>query len=672
MQFFKFEGFAVNEKWAEENDSRRIQRERSRKICVKSEEFNKKMKQKAFFCIVDAGEDIITACIICREKISLNEEIPAFMEKVGIDVRDTVIEEITFEEAQDLLQHADTRDYIADTDRVWEKLGLGILNSRYGRGLDYTEDIIDEISEKDAYSSAERFAVTESFVPELDRIYSKGNQTNIIGHPVHYFIETDDVEARKGVLASLLGSLYANGRIQNRRYVYIDLNPMSEFPCSVFDCLYKSCIGGTIVIRYRTNDDREDDRASGGRNNIEKICEKMREYRNQVLTVFCLPRECTKTKSVFLENLVNSCFVEIKEDFLADKNAENFLKKLAKNNGIKADKKLCSELEEGKGYLVTDLRAMYDEWFNSKLKTSVYPQYSGLVSVEKLVKEEKQKGNAYTELNEMIGLGSAKSVINRALDYYKAQKLFAEKGMKNEVPSMHMVFTGNPGTAKTTVARLFAEIMRENGILSKGRLIEVGRGDIVGKFVGWTAPTIQQKFREAQGSVLFIDEAYSLVDDRDGSYGDEAINTIVQEMENHRDDVVVIFAGYPDKMEKFLQKNPGLRSRIAFHVSFEDYSTQELVEIAELIAKKKGLTLTDSACEKLEIIFENARIQGDFGNGRFVRNMLEKAKMAQAGRLLKMDFDSVGKDDITTICAEDIEIPESKCSAQTKKIGFCA
>ena len=111
----------------------------------------------------------------------------------------------------------------------------------------------------------------------------------------------------------------------------------------------------------------------------------------------------------------------------------------------------------------------------------------------------------------------------------------------------------------------------------------------MGKYVGWTAPTIQKKFKEAQGSVLFIDEAYSLVDDRNGSFGDEAINTIVQEMENHRDDVVVIFAGYPDKMEDFLQKNPGLRSRIAYHVPFDDYDTESLCEIAKLIAKQKGL-----------------------------------------------------------------------------------
>lgn len=234
---------------------------------------------------------------------------------------------------------------------------------------------------------------------------------------------------------------------------------------------------------------------------------------------------------------------------------------------------------------------------------------------------------------------------------------------------MHMVFTGNPGTAKTSVARLFAQIMRENELLSKGKLIEVGRGDLVGKYVGWTARNIQKKFKEAEGGVLFIDEAYSLVDDRDGSFGDEAINTIVQEMENHRDDTVVIFAGYPKKMEDFLQKNPGLRSRIAYHVPFADYSVEELCNIAVLIAKKKGLQLNAHAEEKLISIFETARRQADFGNGRFVRNVIERAKMAQSTRLLAKDYETLTQKDITTLCAEDIESPVFTLSIK-QPIGF--
>ena len=271
---------------------------------------------------------------------------------------------------------------------------------------------------------------------------------------------------------------------------------------------------------------------------------------------------------------------------------------------------------------------------------------------------------------EMIGLSEAKQVIKKALNYYKMQMLYEESGIKRDTPAMHMIFSGNPGTAKTSVARLFARIMRENGLLSCGQLVEVGRSDLVGKYVGWTAKIVKTKFKEARGGVLFIDEAYSLVDDRDGSFGDEAINTIVQEMENHRTDVVVIFAGYPDKMEDFLSKNPGLRSRIAFHVPFADYDSKELCSIANLMTKKNGMRIENGALEKLERAFDVAKAEPDFGNGRYVRNILEQAKMNQASRLLEKNFDDITRDEITTITEEDIVIPTSK-KQHKARIGFC-
>ena len=271
----------------------------------------------------------------------------------------------------------------------------------------------------------------------------------------------------------------------------------------------------------------------------------------------------------------------------------------------------------------------------------------------------------------MIGLREAKAVIRKALDYFKVQKLYKDRGLQDTRPTMHMVFTGNPGTAKTTVARLFAQIMRDNGLLSRGELYEVGRADLVGKYVGWTAQLVKQKFREAQGSVLFIDEAYSLLDDRNGLYGDEAINTIVQEMENNRDNMVVIFAGYPDPMEQFLSRNPGLRSRIAFHVPFPDYNTEELVSIAELLAGKKGLHFTQQAYDKLRNILSTARTSADFGNGRYVRSLLEQARMEQASRIVKMNGETLTEETLRTLTAEDI--PDGNISGLTEKrrIGFC-
>jgi SpoVK/Ycf46/Vps4 family AAA+-type ATPase len=313
---------------------------------------------------------------------------------------------------------------------------------------------------------------------------------------------------------------------------------------------------------------------------------------------------------------------------------------------------------------------MFEEWYNEKLKTTVFPQYKEIATVRKNTIKTAPKGSAYDELSEMIGLTEAKAVIKKALNYYKMQKLYAEKGVKQDNPAMHMIFTGNPGTAKTTAARLFARIMRENGVTSRGQLVEVGRGDLVGKYTGWTAQTVQSKFAEASGGVLFIDEAYSLVDDRNGSFGDEAINTIVQEMENHRADVVVIFAGYPDKMEGFLEKNPGMRSRIAFHVPFADYSSTELCQIAEMLGKKNGMKFEPAALDKLERAFNAAKSNTDFGNGRYVRNVFEQAKMNQASRLLEKDCESITSDEITTITEEDIVIPEAK-KGEMHRIGFC-
>ena len=270
----------------------------------------------------------------------------------------------------------------------------------------------------------------------------------------------------------------------------------------------------------------------------------------------------------------------------------------------------------------------------------------------------------------MIGLNSAKDVIRQALDYYKAQKIFADRGLNPGAPSLHMVFTGNPGTAKTTVARLFARIMKENGVLSHGNLHEVGRGDLVGKYVGWTAQTVQRKFREAKGSVLFIDEAYSLLDDRGGSFGDEAINTIVQEMENCRGETVVIFAGYPKPMEAFLERNPGLRSRIAFQVPFEDYDEEELFSIAEMLAEAKGLQFGDGVREKLLPIIRKNRSAPDFGNGRFARNLVEKAAMRQAGRLVRGDVAHVTDRELKTLLPEDFVISTAPPEPQKRTIGF--
>ncbi len=289
-------------------------------------------------------------------------------------------------------------------------------------------------------------------------------------------------------------------------------------------------------------------------------------------------------------------------------------------------------------------------------------------------KEDRKPGTALKELDAMVGLSSVKNVIHRAISKHKFGNMCMEKGLSNDKVSLHMVFTGNPGTAKTTVARLFAEILKDEHILPSGNFVEVGRADLVGPFVGTTAIIVKNKFKEAKGGVLFIDEAYSLCDDRRNSFGDEAINTIVQEMENHRDDVIVIFAGYPEPMKDFLDRNPGMRSRIAFNVAFEDYSVDELCEITKLMLSSKKMHITDAAMNKLKGIYETVHEREDYGNGRFVRQRLEEAELNLADRLMKLAPDELTEERISTIEESDITYTDDADAktAVKRQFGFAS
>lgn len=293
-----------------------------------------------------------------------------------------------------------------------------------------------------------------------------------------------------------------------------------------------------------------------------------------------------------------------------------------------------------------------------------------IASLNEGLTEERAVGTAKKELEEMIGLSSAKAIISKAIANYKLNKLCLERGISRNKSSLHMVFTGNPGTAKTTVARLFAEILKDEKVLSKGNFIETGRADLVGDHVGATAKLVKKKFKEAQGGVLFIDEAYALCDSYEHGFGDEAINTLVQEMENHRDDVIVIFAGYPKPMKEFLDRNPGMLSRIAFQVEFEDYSLDELCEITKLMLSQKQMTITDGAMKKLRAHYEVVRENNDYGNGRFVRKMLEEAEMNLAERILQMEDVEITNELITTIEENDIPTQDFTKKEEKRTIGF--
>ena len=247
-----------------------------------------------------------------------------------------------------------------------------------------------------------------------------------------------------------------------------------------------------------------------------------------------------------------------------------------------------------------------------------------------------------------------------------------EKENSGKKLNLNMEFIGNPGTAKTTVARIVAEILYKEGITRQRKLYEVGRADLIAKYVGQTADKVKNVFYRAKGKLLFIDEAYSLLESRKGDFGDEAINTMVQEMENNRQDTVVIFAGYPDEMKEFFLRNPGLRSRVPFTIGFADYSAEEMVSITELEAEKRGFTVSAEAKETLTAVCQIAAGHPENGNGRFCRNLAENAILNYASRVYGSEDSSAEKDYTLYPC--DLKIPEQTDSQLEDHvhIGFVA
>lgn len=632
----------------------------------KSETDYQENSQEHYFFTTNLEDNKIRFHAIFKSNTDVTTAFMAFINTTELKIKDISVKETTYRKTKIILALSRGRKLCNNHDDILKDFGLDDLYS------DYNEELLNGNLTKDSLiNKSKAMLFEETFLPEMERIYTECPACRIKGHPVHYLVCCDDRNSQEEIYRVLLEALYANERIQSKRVCCVDFTSDDRTPDSSYDALYKSCENGVLVVRYTPLEDEESDRARPGEGVITALCDTAKKFRNRVLTIFCIPDEASKTKDKFLEKLINLPLIELYENKASGSRAKEYFKTLADEYGIAPDSQLYEKIkDETKLYRAVQLKSLFEEWYNHKLLHSVYPQYKeAKISSTEIVKA-KPKGNAIDELNEMIGLKDAKAVIYKALNYYKVQKLYKDKEMPAGRPAMHMVFTGNPGTAKTTVARLFAEIMRDNGLLTKGDLYEVGRADLVGKYVGWTAQIVKDKFKAAKGGVLFIDEAYSLLDDKDGLYGDEAINTIVQEMENNRENMIVIFAGYSDKMEDFLRRNPGLRSRIAFHVPFHDYDTEELIHIAYLIARKSNLSFTKEACDKLHAVLDIARKTADFGNGRYVRNLIEQARMEQANRIVQMDCEDVTEEVLQTLTEHDIPILDAPCTCEKRRIGF--
>ncbi len=343
------------------------------------------------------------------------------------------------------------------------------------------------------------------------------------------------------------------------------------------------------------------------------------------------------------------------------------------NNGRKYNEDLNNLLDEMDSILRRNpIRGVYDDLFNSKLpiindvppttemngqNTQFDPGGDAYHYEEPENKApEKSLDELMEELNSLVGLKKVKEDVKSLTNVVKIMKMRKERGLPEVDMSLHLVFTGNPGTGKTTVARLLAGIYREIGVLSKGHLVEVDRSRLVAKYVGQTAPQVMEVVKEAMGGVLFIDEAYALVSRRgENDFGYEAVDTLLKAMEDNRDDLIVIVAGYPEKMEEFLDSNPGLQSRFNKYINFDDYSPEELMDIFKGMCKKNGYNPNEGANEKIKQMLEflHETRSDSFANARTVRNLFEKLLAVQADRLAALD--TVSDEDLSAITEEDLD-----------------
>lgn len=519
---------------------------------------------------------------------------------------------------------------------------------------------------------AKQLLASKSMMEEIDRIYSKDNSKEYFGHPVQYLVSAGDWGAAMDMSKLLIGALMSNGRLLCGRQTMIRNIRKGAYKDERYRQVINAAEGGVVIIEMKGNPDIGN--YATDFHELTKVTgEILKSQKKDTLFIFVeIMGESLKDSDALSNITTKADIIQIVEGTGTPQQARDYLKELVGKVEFAVDDRdeVFDYLPEQETYTVTDIYCAYNAWYGSGLKNHVYKAYKDKKSYKVEITPIESK--PYEELQKLIGLKEIKAVVDDIIAAGKIKCMRERMGLKTEDSAMHMIYTGTPGTAKTTVARLLAQILKDENVIKSGRFIECGRQDLCGKYVGWTAQIVQEKFRAAQGGILFIDEAYSLVDDSN-SYGAEAINTITQLMENYRDQVICIFAGYPDKMQEFLDQNEGLRSRIAFHLNFPDYSSEELVGILKLMCEKRQYDVSEDALEKCRDIFEQAGRIDNFGNGRYARNVLEQAILRQSSRIIDAaaaSGEKLTREDVCRLEADDFKYVPLGDNTTSNRIGF--
>ena len=589
------------------------------------------------------------------------------------DIKVSELREITAANFQQLITRGDNEEII-NTFRVINELEID-----YGRNsaFNVSETIcpIKRMNYNQAIQHVQKLMPDQTFLDELKRIYSSDNdRKKFYGIPVHYKITAGSHGSALEMAQFLVNALYVNKRVLGQRLTRVYEITSNCYGEDDFENLIRNAEGSTVLIELQGANAETGNYASSYEAVVDFISETVRKYQRNTQCIFLEMAESPGFAPKLISSLQEDItFIELQEGAGDRNQALNYLKTLEKKSDMNfySDEELENALGEKTSFRATDIYQIHDKLYSGSLKNKIYLAYKDIDAVSAVEGDDENKPSAYRRLQEMIGLKEQKELIDQMLASHKMMKLRLEMGLRRQTTTKHMCFMGNPGSAKTTVARMLTDILNKEGVLRTGRFVECGRGDLVGEYVGWTAKIVQKKFRQARGGVLFIDEAYSLVDDEHGLYGDEAINTIVQEMENKRNQVIVIFAGYTDRMKEFLDRNEGLRSRIAFHLNFPDYNADELVDILKLMMKRKNYTASPEVFEECRNIFVQAIKHKNFGNGRFVRNLLEQAMLKQDQRLYKSGG-KLTKEQLLELTVEDFNVNTSEMYRKEKSnvVGF--
>ena len=580
--------------------------------------------------------------------------------------------EVTIEEFKRELLRQPYDSY--NSRKLFDKLQIDYAEGVYNPyPFKLNEEILDsiEISKRACEKRAKEILASKSMYEEIDRIYSEENQKIYMGHPVHYIISAGDWGAAEDIYKLLISALASNKRLVSNRIEILRDITKRAYKDERYKQIIEAAEGGIVIIELKSEDGMGRF-ATDFHEFTKQTGQIMEERKKDTLFIFVeVTGKSMKDDDALNNILTKADIIQITEGTGTYQDASNYLMELVSKVDFHTEDKsdALDYLPEAESYSVTDIFNAYNAWYGSGLKNHVYKAYKEKKSFK--IEITKVENKPYDELQEMIGLTEVKNIVDQIIAASKVLRVRERMGLNTDGSSLHMMFSGNPGTAKTTAARLLAKILKEEDAIESGRFVECGRQDLVGKYVGWTAQIVEEKFKEATGGILFIDEAYALVDDSN-SFGAEAINTITQMMENYRNNVIVIFAGYPDKMKEFLNQNEGLRSRIAFHLNFPDYTAKELTEMMELMSKNREYHLEDKAKEYCMEIFEEAVKEENFGNGRFARNILEQAILRQSNRIVSMPAgEKISKEEICLLTRNDFKMPEFKeRKKKENRMGF--